>query len=63
MWGGTTDPIVEDMMERSDAILQKIKLTLASWDSADAFESEGDLAKFLEIKKRIDEDGKRIWTG
>ena len=55
--------VVEEKMRRSDAILQKIKGTINSWDSKDAFESKNDYEKLLEIKSRIETGGKRTWEG
>ena len=54
--------IVEDKMRRSDATLQKIFRTVCAWDSPNAFESQKDWAKLQEIKKRIEEGGKRFWA-
>ncbi|KAI9855253.1 MAG: hypothetical protein M1813_000486 [Trichoglossum hirsutum] len=55
-------PIVEEKMRKSDAILQKIRRTIDSWDRPDIFQSWGDWAKLQEIKRRIEEDGKRHWA-
>ncbi|KAH0558445.1 hypothetical protein GP486_004891 [Trichoglossum hirsutum] len=55
-------PIVEDKMRRSDAILEKIRRTVDTWDRADVFESSGDWNKLQDIKMRIKEDGKRHWA-
>lgn len=54
--------VVEDLMRRSDATLQKIYRTVCEWASPLAFDSQDDWAKMQEIKRRIEEGGKRFWA-
>jgi hypothetical protein len=53
---------VKEKMNKADATLQKINRILDSWDTAEAFTSDSDRAKFQEIRRRIKMDGKRDWA-
>lgn len=54
--------IVEEKMNRADAILRKINRILDSWDTEEAFPNVHDRAKLQEIRRRIKMDGKRDWA-
>ncbi|KUJ18838.1 uncharacterized protein LY89DRAFT_506039 [Mollisia scopiformis] len=55
--------IVEDKMRRSDAALQKIMITVQSWDNRKKWKSPADYDKIRVIRDMLDEGGKRVWAG
>jgi hypothetical protein len=55
-------PFTQREMLEADAILAKIKLILACMDKESLFETTAQYKKFKEIKRRVEETGKRNWT-
>jgi hypothetical protein len=58
----TSDRIyVEEKMKLADQLLDEILQIICLWSSPAAFESPADYKLFEEVKRRIEEPGKRIW--
>ncbi|KAH7070303.1 hypothetical protein FB567DRAFT_554805 [Paraphoma chrysanthemicola] len=53
-------PPIEVQMRKSDALLESIIKMVNDWDNA-AFFSAADYKTFCEIKRRLNEGGKRYW--
>lgn len=49
-------------MDRSDAALAKIISLVQSWDTEDAWETKDDWRKLREVRRRLEEGGKRDWA-
>jgi hypothetical protein len=56
-------PFVEMMMRRADAALSQILGIVHQWDTGDAWEISADWERLKEIRRRIEDDGKRKWVG
>jgi len=56
-------PVVEEMMERSDAALGEIMNIVQAWDGTEKSWTAGEWEQAQEIIRRIEAEGKRIWVG
>jgi len=55
--------IVQEKIKRADALLDKIRRTVISWDKQEFWDPHTrDYEKFREIKRRVCSPGKRDWT-
>lgn len=55
-------PIVEEKMERADAVLTEIFAIVRAWDSTEKSWTKSEWEKAKDIQKRILADGKRLWS-
>lgn len=55
-------PIVEEKMERADAVLTEIFAIVRAWDSTEKSWTKSEWEKAKDIQKRILADGKRQWS-
>jgi hypothetical protein len=53
--------LVEIKMHKADAMLRKIETIVKTFDHREAFSSQEEYAKFLDIKRRVLMTGKRYW--
>jgi hypothetical protein len=53
---------VKKEMDRSDAALSKIISLVQSWDTEDAWDLKEDWGKLREIRRKLEEGGKRYWA-
>jgi hypothetical protein len=56
-------PVVEEKMERSDAVLGEIMNIIQAWDGSESSWSPGEWEQAQEIIRRIEAEGKREWAG
>lgn len=55
-------PIVEEKMERADAVLSEIFAIVRAWNSTEKSWTKSEWEKAKDIQKRILADGKRQWS-
>jgi hypothetical protein len=55
-------PLISQKCRRADAILRQIRQTVQAMDNEDFFGNKEEYEKFLQIKQRLEADGKRNWT-
>jgi hypothetical protein len=56
-------PVVEEKMERSDAVLGEIMNIVQAWDGSESSWTPGEWEQAQEIIRRIEAEGKREWAG
>jgi len=56
-------PVVEEKMERSDAVLGEIMNIVQAWDGSESSWAPGEWEQAQEIVRRIEAEGKREWAG
>jgi hypothetical protein len=56
-------PVVEEKMERSDAVLGEIMNIIQAWDGSESSWTAGEWEQAQEIISRIEAEGKREWAG
>jgi hypothetical protein len=56
-------PVVEEKMERSDAVLGEIMNIVQAWDGSESSWTPGEWEQAQEIIRRIEAEGKKEWAG